>query len=50
MDKIKILVIEDEKPIARFLELELSHEGKISIDRSTRKGTRLTISLSDRRS
>ncbi|MBP1759216.1 MAG: two component transcriptional regulator, winged helix family [Firmicutes bacterium] len=27
MNKTKILIIEDEKPIARFLELELSHEG-----------------------
>ena len=27
MNKMKILIIEDEKPIARFLELELSHEG-----------------------
>lgn len=27
MDKTKILIIEDERPIARFLELELSHEG-----------------------
>lgn len=27
MHKIKILIIEDEKQIARFLELELSHEG-----------------------
>lgn len=27
MDKTKILIIEDEKPIARFLELELLHEG-----------------------
>lgn len=27
MNKTKILIIEDEKPIARFLELELLHEG-----------------------
>ncbi|HZK85507.1 MAG TPA: response regulator transcription factor [Desulfosporosinus sp.] len=27
MNKTKILIIEDEKPIARFLDLELSHEG-----------------------
>lgn len=27
MDKTKILIIEDEKQIARFLELELRHEG-----------------------
>lgn len=27
MDKTKILIIEDEKQIARFLELELHHEG-----------------------
>jgi two-component system, OmpR family, response regulator ArlR len=27
MDKIRILIIEDEKQIARFLELELTHEG-----------------------
>lgn len=27
MDKTKILIIEDEKRIARFLELELQHEG-----------------------
>ena len=29
MDNPKILIIEDEKQIARFLELELSHEGYI---------------------
>lgn len=29
MDKAKILIIEDEKQIARFLELELSHEGYV---------------------
>lgn len=29
MDNAKILIIEDEKQIARFLELELSHEGYI---------------------
>ncbi len=27
MDKFKILIVEDEKKIARFLELELQHEG-----------------------
>jgi two-component system response regulator ArlR len=27
MDKFKILIVEDEKKIARFLELELDHEG-----------------------
>ncbi|MDR3586700.1 MAG: response regulator transcription factor [Desulfosporosinus sp.] len=27
MNKTRILIIEDEKPIARFLELELLHEG-----------------------
>jgi DNA-binding response OmpR family regulator len=27
MDKFKILIVEDEKKIARFLELELEHEG-----------------------
>lgn len=29
MNKTKILIIEDEKQIARFLELELSHEGYV---------------------
>ncbi|MDR3602506.1 MAG: response regulator transcription factor [Desulfosporosinus sp.] len=29
MNKTKILIIEDEKPIARFLQLELLHEGYI---------------------
>jgi two-component system, OmpR family, response regulator ArlR len=39
MEKHRILIIEDEKLIARFLELELSHEGyEIDIERDGREG------------
>jgi DNA-binding response OmpR family regulator len=39
MDKISLLIIEDEKQIARFLELELTHEGyKVEIETDGREG------------
>ena len=39
MNETKILIIEDEKQIARFLELELLHEGyKVDIARDGRAG------------
>ncbi|HBE77660.1 MAG TPA: DNA-binding response regulator [Firmicutes bacterium] len=39
MDSTKLLIIEDEKQIARFLELELTHEGyKVEIESDGREG------------
>lgn len=39
MDNFKILIIEDEKNIARFLELELTHEGyRVGIEHDGREG------------
>ena len=39
MDKFKILIIEDEKQIARFLQLELDHEGYlVDLEYDGRKG------------
>ena len=35
----KILIIEDERQIARFLELELQQEGYISVESIIREGT-----------
>jgi two-component system, OmpR family, response regulator ArlR len=41
MDKISVLIIEDEKQIARFLELELMHEGyTVEIEADGREGLR----------
>lgn len=41
MDTVKILVIEDEKQIARFIELELLHEGyMVEIEHDGRGGLR----------
>ncbi|MGE5630913.1 MAG: hypothetical protein ACM3TR_07425 [Caulobacteraceae bacterium] len=44
MNKIKILIIEDEKQIPRFLELELSHEGyMVDIAYDCRSGLKKAI-------
>jgi two-component system, OmpR family, response regulator ArlR len=41
MEKITLLIIEDEKQIARFLELELTHEGyTVEIEADGREGLR----------
>lgn len=46
MSKGKILVIEDEKNLARFIELELRHEGyETFIQHNGRKGLELALNL-----
>jgi two-component system response regulator ArlR len=46
MDDIKVLIIEDDKKISRFLELELTHEGySVAIEHDGRKG--LTSALAE---
>ena len=41
MEGAKILLIEDEKKIARFLELELNHEGyEVHCESNGREGLR----------